>query len=269
MLEIFKEPFMQTALLGGLITSCLCAYLGVFVILKRIVFMGIVLAEVSALGVALGLFIGLNPTACAFVLTFTAILFFWIPFTEKNVSREALLGCTYCLCAALTVILIAKNPLAESKGLNLISGNLLYTNWTDIKLLAAMTGVIVVIHLIFFKQFIFVSFDRETAFTAGLRANLLDFLIYLTIGIAVSISMKICGVVFVFASLVIPALAGLLTAKTMSRIFVVSILTAALSTLIGIWLSCQWDLPTGASIVTVFGIILVICAGIKYIKSAD
>ncbi|MEW6163108.1 MAG: metal ABC transporter permease [Nitrospirota bacterium] len=77
MLEIFKEPFMQTALLGGLITACLCAYLGVFVILKRIVFMGVALSQVAALGVASGLFVGVNPIISAFVLTLFGIILFW------------------------------------------------------------------------------------------------------------------------------------------------------------------------------------------------
>lgn len=254
---------MQTALAAGLITSCLCAYLGVFVILKRIVFMGIVLAEVAALGVALGLFVGINPAASAFILTFMAILLLWIPLARKNVSREAVLGFTYCLCAAVSVILIAKNPLAETRGVNLISGNLLYASWSDVRSLAVMAAIIIVVHALLFREFIFVSFDRETAFATGLRANLTDFLLYLTFGLAIGLSMKICGVVFVFASLVIPATAGLLAAGTMSGIFVLSILLAAFSTLSGLWSSYEWDLPTGPSVVTVFGIMLVICAAAK------
>ena len=91
MLEIFKENFIQTALLGGIITASLCAYLGVFVILKRVVFLGIALSQVAALGVALGLFIGINPVMSAFILTLFALILFWLPFAEKNISREALL----------------------------------------------------------------------------------------------------------------------------------------------------------------------------------
>lgn len=264
MFDAFKEPFIRTALAAGLLTSCLCAYLGCFVILKRIVFMGVVLAEAAALGVALGLFIGLNPTASALMLTFTAILLLWIPFAEKNISREALLGFIYCLCAAVSVILIAKNPLAESRGVNLISGNLLYTTAADLQSLAVIAAIILAIHIVFFKEFIFISFDRDTALTTGLKANRLDFLLYVTIGTAVSLSMKVCGVVFVFASLVIPAMAGLLIAKRMSGIFVVSTVFAALSTVCGVWLSYHWDLPTGPSVVAVLGVLLVLCAAVKY-----
>lgn len=264
MLEILKEPFMQTALLGGTITACLCAYLGVFVILKRIVFMGVALSQVAALGVALGLFIGINPLICAFILTLFALILFWVPFVEKNISREALLGFVYAFCAAASVILIAKNPLAEARGLNLISGNLLYTTWADIKILAIVSVLIVILHALFFKEFIFVSFDRETALTTGLKGtNLLDFLLYLTIGIVISLSMKICGVIFVFASLVMPVMTGLILAKRIPFIFIVSCLTAVLCVIFGIGFSYWWDLPSSPMIVVLYGLVFMFILGIK------
>ncbi|MCG2711647.1 MAG: metal ABC transporter permease [Candidatus Omnitrophica bacterium] len=262
MWEIFKEPFMQTAFLGGVITACLCAYLGVFVILKRIVFMGVALSQVAALGVALGLFAGINPVISAFILTLCGIILFWIPFSEKNISREAILGFAYAFCAAMALILIAKNPLAQARGLNLISGNLLYTTWQDIKILGIASVSILALHLVFFKEFIFVSFDRETAFTSGLKANFLDFLLYLTIGIMISLSMKICGVIFVFASLIMPAMIGLVCSKRIGGIFLISCLVAFLSVGIGLMFSYQWDLPSGPTIVGVYALILIV-TGVK------
>lgn len=263
MLEILKEPFIQTALLGGIITAGLCAYLGVFVILKRVIFLGIALSQVAALGVALGLFIGINPVMSAFILTLFALILFWVPFAEKNISREALLGFTYALCAATSIILIAKNPLAEASGLNLISGNLLYTTWQDIKILAVVSVLIVILHALFFKEFIFVSFDRETALTTGLKADLLDFLLYLTIGIVISLSMKICGVIFVFASLVMPALTALVFVKQTPVIFAVSSLIAALSVILGMSFSYLWDLPSSPMIVVLYGLVFMLFGGVR------
>ncbi|MBL7130990.1 MAG: metal ABC transporter permease [Candidatus Omnitrophica bacterium] len=259
MLEIFREPFMQTALLGGLVVAVSCAYLGVFVILKRIVFMGIALSQVAALGVALGLFVGINPIISAFVLTFVGVILFWIPFAEKNISRESFIGFTYAFCAAISIILIAKNPLVEARGLNLISGNLLYTNWLDIKILGIASLFILALHLFFFKEFIFISFDRETAFTTGLKANFLDFLLYLTIGVVISLSMKVCGVIFVFASLIIPAMIGLIIARRIGMIFFISCLAAALSVVIGLICSYLWDLPSSPTIVGLYSLLFILC----------
>ncbi len=265
MLEIFKEPFMQTALLGGLITGVVCAYLGVFVILKRIVFMGIAISEIAALGVALGMFIGIDPVLSAFILTLLGVILFWIPCTEKNISREALLGFTYVFCAAISVILIAKNPLTEARGLNLISGNLLYTTWQDIKILGITALFILFLHMIFFKEFVFVSFDKETALTTGLKANLFDLFLYLTIGIITGVSMKICGIVFVFASFIIPAMIGLFVARTIGKIILISLLVAIFCIAIGLWLSYVCDFPSGPTIVGLYGLVFIILSGAKII----
>jgi len=267
MFEIFTEPFMQTALLGGLIVGSLCAYLGVFVVLKRIVFVGIAISEVAALGVAIGLFVGINPVLSAFILTLFAVLLLGFPFLEKVMSRECMIGFTYALCAALTVILIAKNPLAEAHGLNLVSGNLLYMTWADIRLLGGVFIVIAIIHLIYFKEFIFVSFDRETATTTGINANISDFFLYLTIGIVVSVSMKVCGVIFVFASLIIPAMAGVLVAKKIKYIFIYSILIASLCVFGGLYASYKMDLPSAPSIVVFYGLFFCVLAGMKLLLS--
>ncbi len=265
MFLIFKEHFMQTALLGGLVTGCFCAYLGVFILLKRVVFMGIALSEVAALGVALGLFIGVNPVISGFVLTLLGTVLFWAPFNEKNISKESFLGFVYAFCVAMAVILIAKNPAAEARGLNLISGNLLYAGWPDIKILGGVMFIVFVLHLVFFKEFIFVSFDRETAFTTGLKANILDFLLYLTIGVTIGLSMKICGVVFVFASLVIPAMVGLIFAKRTGIIFFVSLLVGASGVISGLICSYIYDLPSGPAIVGMYSLILLLSAGIKFL----
>ena len=266
MFEIFKEPFMQSALVGGLIISSLCAYLGVFVVLKRIVFVGIALSEVAALGVAVGLFIGINPVLSAFILTILAVFLLGFPISDKIISRECMIGFTYASCAALAVILVAKNPLAEAHGLNLISGNLLYMTWADIRLLCYVSVAVAVIHLIFFKEFIFISFDRETALTTGIKANRSDFLLYLTIGIVISVAMKICGIIFVFASFIIPAMAGLLIAKEIKSIFISSIIIAVFSLLIGIFLSYKLALPTGPAVVGAYGLFFTALIIVKTIR---
>lgn len=249
---------MRTALIAGLLSAGLCSYLGVFVVLKRVVFIGIALSEIAALGVALGLFVGIDPGVSAFVLTLAAAVLFWAPFREKTYPKESLIGFTCVFSMAASIMLIAKNPLAESRGIDFISGNLLYAGWQDIKILGLAALFILLIHLAFFKEFIFVSFDQETAKTSGLRANLFDFMFYVSLGIAISLSMKICGVVFVFASLLVPAMIGLKTAKSIGSIFLISCLSSALCVLIGIALSYICDLPTGPAIVGIYSLVFIL-----------
>ena len=262
-MEIFKESFMLTALSAGLITGLVCAYLGVFIILKRIVFMGVALAEVAALGVALGLFIGMDPMSCASALTLIGVIVFWAAHTERSVSRESFIGFVYVFCASLAVLLIAKNPMAAAMGVNLIYGNLLYAAWRDIAILAAAAAMIAAVHIVFFKKFLFISFDKETAFTAGIRANALDLLLYVTIGMIISLATKMCGVLFVFASLLIPAMIGLAIARRVRSIFVIACSSACLCVVAGLALSYVWDLPTSPVIVVLYGILFAAAAVVK------
>ncbi len=267
MIDIFTQSFMLTALFAGLITGLACAYLGVFIILKRIVFMGVALAEVAALGVALGLFIGANPFVCASILTLIGVIIFWAAHTERSLSRESFIGFIYVFCASLAVLLIAKNPMAEAKGINLISGNLLYTTWQDIAILGSVVLLVLSIHLAFFKRFLFVSFDKETAYTAGINTNALDLLLYVTIGIIISLATKICGVIFVFASLLIPAMIGLVFARRVRMIFIIACVSACLCVAAGLVLSYVWDLPTSPVIVVLYSVLFSCIAGIRFITT--
>lgn len=265
MFDLLTEPFMRIVLAGALITAVTCAYLGVFMILKRIVFMGIVLSQAAALGVAIGFFFGLHPLASSFFITLLAIVILWIPFAEKSISNEGLLGSAYALFAAFSVILIAKNPLAEAKGLNIVSGNLIYMNTNDLVVLSLAALFVGVLHIFFFKEFIFVSFDRETAHAAGIKAAFFDLLLYLSIGVAISLSMRICGVIFVFSSLVIPAVASILIMRTVKGIFFMSMVIASAGVVGGTGISYVLDLPTGPAVTGIYGLIFLVFAAAKFL----
>ncbi len=261
--EILGEQFIQYALIAGILVGCLCSILGVYVILKRIVFLGVTISEVSALGVALGLYLGLNPSITSIVITIGVILIFWIPISEHSISRESVLGFTYVLASALSVILIAKNPMAESRGLDLISGNLLYVQKQDIVLLAITLVVIVLLQLLFYRKFIFVSFDRETASTMGLNVSFYELLIYLSLGLSIAISMKVSGVLFVFGFLVMPALVGLLVTRRIVLVFIIGSVFSAIVSFAGLILSVKFDWPTSPTILVVAGILLILVLFVK------
>lgn len=267
-MNILREPFLQAALLAGAISAVACAYLGVFVILKRVVFMGIALSEIAALGVAVGLFIGINPMASAIIFTLIGIVLFWLPFTEKRLSRESIIGFAYAFSACLSVILIAKNPLVESRGLNLISGNLLYATRMDLYMLGAASLIIFALHAFFFKEFVFISFDRETAFTTGIKTDILDFILYITIGLMISVSMKTCGVIFVFASLVIPPMMGLVISRRIGMIFIISCVSALICVAGGLLISYIFDLPSSPTIVGLYSVLFIMLFGITLIRKS-
>jgi len=246
---------MQHALVAALISGALCAYLGVYVHLKRIIFIGIALSEVAALGVAAGLYVGVWPEATASVLTVLVALLFWLPDPRGLLGREAVLGLVYCIAAAGAIILLAVNPMAEAHGVDLVSGNLLYTMGDDILLLSVLAVGTLALHLILFPRFLFVSFDPETARTVGFEERIVDFLFYLTLGLCIAVSMKTTGILFVFASMVIPPMVGLILCRRVWAVFVVAVFVALTACFMGLWGSFHWDLPTGPTIVCLQGVV--------------
>ncbi len=264
MMEILGETFVRNALAASVIVGGLCAFLGVYVVLKRIVLLGIALSEISALGVAAGLMLGVDPTAAALALTLVAVLIFWAPHRSISIPRESAIGLSYILAAALSIILIAKNPLAESRGLDLVSGNLLYVERSDIAVLGIVAAPVLALHLAAYRKFIFVSFDPETARASGIRTDIYDLLMYLSLGIAISISMKIVGVLFVFGSLVVPPLAGLMLVRRMPLIFVVAVIFACISSTAGVIVSFLLDWPTAPAIMAVSCALFVVVALVAF-----
>ena len=244
---------MQNALVAALTSGALCAYLGVYVHLKRIIFIGGALSEVAALGVAAGLYVGVWPEAVASVLTVLVALLLWLPDRRGLLDREAVLGLVYCVAAAAAIILLAVNPMAEAHGVDLVSGNLLYTMGGDILLLSLLAAGTLSLHLILFPRFLFVSFDPETARTLGFDERIVDFLFYFTLGLSISVSMKTTGILFVFASMVIPPMLGLILCRRVWAVFVVAVFVALAAGVMGLWVSFHWDLPTGPTVVCVEG----------------
>ncbi len=253
-MELLGERFVQNAMLASVIVGALCAFIGVYVILKRIAFVGVAISEISALGIAAGLMIGLDPTAAAIVLAAAAATAFWYFGENRSVPREGIVAFSYVLAAALAAILIAKNPAAEARGIDLLSGNLLYVQGRDLARVGTVAGVVLAVHVVLARTFLFVSFDRETAAATGLRAGFYDFLIYLTVGVSAAVSMKFAGVLFVIGALVAPPLAGMLVARRTGGMIASSVIFAVVSCAGGVLLSISLDWPTAPTIV------LVMCA---------
>ena len=267
LIEIFSERFIQVGLAASIILGGICAYLGVFLILKRIVFVGAALSQMAAVGVVIGHMIGhkigLNFEALAFLFSILGVLFFWLPVYGGSITRESLIGFSYIFASALAILIIAKDPLAEVENLDLFSGNILFVSDFDLLLISIISGLIFIVHMIFRKEFIFVSFDLTTAQTLKIPARFYDFLIYFTLGIAISVGIRSAGMLFIFSSLVIPAMTGLSLFQRLKWIFLASVLSIWLSSIIGIVVSYWFDFPTGPSISVTNALILLICLFVK------
>lgn len=251
----------RDALYGALVIGLACSVLGVYVVLRRIVFVGAALAELSSAGIALALWlagrgwmlgIATHPIALALILTIAGVLFFGAGSGRGKIPPDATIGVTYAVAGAAGIILISKAAVGEAHDI-FLAGNILGITSKDTLVLLAVAIPVLLVHSVFYKEFLFISFDRETARTLGYNVNLWNLLLYLTLGLVIAFAMQSAGVMLVFNFLVLPAVTGLLVSRSMGGVFFWSIFSALLAAVIGFSLSVPFDLPSSPAIIAVSG----------------
>jgi zinc transport system permease protein len=250
---LFRE-----ALYGALVIAVACSVLGVYVVLRRIVFVGAAIAQLSSAGIALSLFlsgmgvlsgIGGHPVAFALFFALAGALFFGLGGGQRaGVPPDATIGVAYAAAAAVGVLLIAKAKGGEAHDI-FLQGNILGITRTDTLVLLGVTIPVLLAHILFYKEFLFVSFDRETARTLGYRVTFWNLFLYFTLGLVIAFAMQFAGVILVFNFLVLPAVTGLLLARSMGGIFTVAVLSGVIAAVVGFSLSVPFDLPSGPAII--------------------
>ena len=255
---LFRE-----ALYGTLVIAVACSVLGVYVVLRRIVFVGAALAQLSSAGIALALWlsgqgillsVSSHPIAFALLLTIAGVLFFGSGAGRSPIPPDATIGVTYAVAAAAGILLISKASVGEAHDI-FLQGNILGITRTDTLVLIGTAIPVLLAHAIFYKEFLFISFDRETARTLGFKVDFWNYFLYLTLGLVIAFAMQFAGVMLVFNFLVLPAVTGLLIARSMAGTFAWSIIAALVAAIIGFSLSVPFDLPSGPAIIAVSGVL--------------
>jgi zinc transport system permease protein len=240
------------ALLGSLVAGILCAYLSVYVVSKRIVFVGATLTQVALAGIAFAHlpFIHIDPIIGSVIFTLAVVIIFARLLQSRVIPRDSVLGAGFVIAIALRILLIEKSPAAEVSEIEaILKGDMLFVTASQFYLLLAVAIVLLTTHILFYKEFIFITFDPETATTQGYRATRWELLFYLTVGVAISVAIRMVGDVFVFGFLVIPAISAILLARKVTSIFILATLFGAIPPIVGLYLAFRLDIPAGPTTV--------------------
>jgi zinc transport system permease protein len=256
----------------AVIAAALCAFVGVYIVLKRVVFVSAAMSQMSGVGVALAFFLcsvmGVDPHhaplwlhplwyATAFAGLGAALFSFNLG--HRRLAGETVVGLGY-LIAAACVILILNSPRVtqEAHEVNdLLYGNAVAVPPEQLWIMAGAAVAVALVHGFFGKEFVFTVFDAEMARTLGLRTRAWSLMLFLTFAVAISVSTRAIGALPVFAFMVIPPAVGLLLGSRMWSVFAISVGVAVISAFLGYWASFRWSLPTGASMVIASALFLV------------
>lgn len=259
-LSVMKWPLVACLLLPGILV-----YYGLHIIRREVIFVDLALAQVATLGTCVCLYLGHDaddPHNYIYSLGFTlagALLFtFTRPSKHARVPQEAIIGIIYVVAAAAGILLLSKSPHGKEELQRTLVGDLLTVTDREIWRTAALYAVIAIIHFIFRKKFITLSFDHERAEQGGMRVRLWDFLFYALFGLIVTSFVQVGGVLMVFSYLIVPAACATFLVRSLPLQLLVGWIVATLASVGGLYWSFKQDLPTGAAIVCALGIALLV-----------
>jgi zinc/manganese transport system permease protein len=263
-LQFLAAPFAASLILTGI-----HAYLGVHVVERGVIFVDLSLAQIAALGATLALLLPAaggdphSPAVYWLSLGFTfigAAVFSFVHGHRARVPQEAIIGICYAVASAAAIVMMSQST-SESEHLkDMLVGNILAVSDAEVLKTAALYSAVGLFHYIFRKRFLAISSNRARAEAEGVAVRFWDFLFYASFGFVVTSSVAIAGVLLVFCYLIVPSVGAMLFAERIGPRLAIGWTMGTVVSMLGMYFSVRFDLPTGATIVCTFGGVLIVMA---------
>jgi zinc/manganese transport system permease protein len=256
---ILWAPFLMCLVLTGI-----HAYLGVHVLAREVVFVDIAMAQIAALGATTAFLLGYDTEtwqSYAYALAATIVGAVVLALTRsrrRHVSQEAVIGVVYAVSAAGAVLVADRAAHGAEQVRGMLVGNLLAVGPLEVAKVAGLYALVGLLHWLCRRPFFLISTDPDAAYERGWRVRLWDFVFYASFGVVVASSVRIAGVLLVFSYLIVPALAGVTLGGSVLARLLIGWSFGVLVSALGMVASAALDLPTGATIVCAFGLILLV-----------
>lgn len=248
-IELFQLPFMQRALIGGILTGLMGGMLGSFTILRQLSFFSDALGHSALLGISIGLLIGINPSVV--LLPFAVLFALGVTYLLERTRlwTDALLNIIYSSSLAIAVIVLSFVGQYKGGLNNLLFGDILAVRELDLVLSSLLLIVCTVFIGLTLRTQMLLTLHEPLAIARGVSVSLHRTAFIVLLSLVVGISIKAIGVLLVSAFVVIPACAARLLSRTFTNYVVLSAGLGALSAVIGMVVSAAFNLPSGPSIV--------------------
>lgn len=265
-MSLMVAPFAACLVLVGL-----HAYMGIHVLARGVIFVDLALAQIAALGATVALLAGFTlegSAAYGFSLLFALLgagLFALTRTRRERIPQEAIIGITYVVASAASILAVDRAPHGAEHIKGLLVGSILWVTWPTIARIVAVYMGLGLFHWVFRRRFLQITLDTERARLEGISLRLWDFIFYASFGLMITLSVPIAGVLLVFCFLIVPAVSGALFSNRIGpQLFIGWGIGVAVS-VIGCGLSYRLDLPTGATVVCTFGLVLLILASVRVV----
>lgn len=262
LIDPFLPSFMQRALLAGALVAAQCSLIGVWIVLRRLNFLGDALAHGVIPGVAIAFLIGVDATIGAAVAAAVVVIGVTTIRQRTGLPEDTSIGMLFVGLLALGVIIISRSGSFAVDLTSFLFGNILGVTWTDVATQGVAVIVSLVVTVVLYRGLVALSFDERKAQLLGLRPALVRLALLGLIALTVVTSFKSVGALLVFGLIVAPAASAILLARRIPATMALSALLGVVAVVIGLLLSYHLDIAAGASMVatsvSIFFAILVV-----------
>lgn len=258
MLEALSYEFIQNAIIAGVLVSLISGIIGSLIIVNRMVFLAGGIAHAAYGGIGIAIFMGLPIFLGTTVFAVVAALIMALTTIKQRDNIDIFIGLVWAVGMAIGIILVDLTPGYNVDLMSYLFGSILAVTREDIYFMATLFVVIIFVMLFWYRDILAVSYDSEYAALSGINVNFFYTLILVLSALTVVIAIKVVGLILVIALLTIPIYIAQSLSPTLSIMMVLSGLFASLFTIVGLYFSYTFDLTSGASIILVSAVALIL-----------
>ena len=255
-LEILSYGFMQRAIISGIAIAILCSVVGLFLVLRRYSLFGDAIAHSSFGGIALGLLLGIYPMWTAYVISLVSAAIITRIRQKFDVSGDAAVAILLSSGIAVGILLISISGGFTVDIFSFLFGSILLVSVEDTVTILALTGGILIVILLLYRQLLYSTFNEEQAKVSGIPVDKINYLIVFIAGITVVTSIQLVGVLLISALFVIPNVTAIMYGKSFKQTALISIGFGVSSVVVGIFVSYFFNItPAGTIVLLSIGIL--------------
>jgi len=252
---LISEPFVQYALMGGLLISISCGIVGSFIVARKIEYISGGIAHAVLAGMGIAYFLGQDTTIGALITSLLAALIIGVVSLKAKKYENTIISTLWAIGMALGVIFITKTPGYNTDLMSYLFGNILMITPSNLYLLTILDCIIIVSVVLFYKQLLAIAFDEEFARLRGIAVNFYFLLLLCLVALTIVSLMQVVGLILMLALLTMPAAIASQYVHSIAKMIIISIILGIIFTSTGLIISYQTNLPTGATVVLFTGIV--------------
>lgn len=249
--SIFLYPFMIKGLIIAVILGLLCGLLSIFVVMKRLSYIGDTLSHTTFVGIALGTLLSTNVTITNIILVCVVAVGITYLINNSELPSDTIIGLFFAMSAGLGILMIGMMKGYRADLFAYLFGDILAITTTDIIIMSILCVVVFGVIFAFHKQLLQIIINKDMAVVSGINVNLYEYIFIITLAIVISISIKLVGIILIVAMLLIPAAAARNISSSLTQLALYSVIIAVISCITGLIASFYLNTSSGASIILV------------------